>query len=273
MTEIDFTRVLPSDLEMTVGAGGALMLTVVLVIAIIFMKRWKGRIVPMLLGLVAYLILVFIPTNLLLSALALIPSVATAFEYNQEAYSILYCGLAAVTGIIAKIVLNKMLAERYERQGDIYMSGLGIGLGDGILYGMTAITTYIWCIAINSDGLESLLQGISQEEALAMYESIDMMYVAPAALWLIFGVNAVLDIVMQIILTNVTYGVVKGQLPTKWYGVSMGITFAMLITFQLYDMTSLTNILIWFAVKIIIFAAAVYYMHFVVAKEIKYIEE
>ncbi|MBQ4282417.1 MAG: hypothetical protein IJB96_00630 [Lachnospira sp.] len=274
--EFDITGKLPAELELMVGAGGMLMLTAVLIMIILFKKRWHGRIIPMLLGLAAYFVFVFTPTNLILSAFSLIPSVAEGFIYNPQAGTIVYCVLLAATGVVAKIVVNKMLSQRYEKQGDVYMAGLGIGLGDAILYGMTAISIYIWCIAINSDGIESVLaglEGMSEQELASTYESLNSMYVAPAILWLLYGVNAVIDIVTQFILTNITYGISKGYVPTMWYGISMAISFAVTITFLLFDEASLVSILIWFAVKLLIFVIAAYYAHFVVAKNIQYEEE
>lgn len=273
MNEIDFTRVLPEGLEMAIGSGGALVLTVILVMAILFVKRWKGRIMPMFLGVAAYIMFAFLPTTVVLMLLSMVPSVSEGFTYNPQAYVIVNCGMLAITSLLARYVVGKMVTQRYERQGDIYMAGLGIGIGNALNYAMTTISMYIWCIAINSDGLISLLEDLSEEEAVATYESIEMLYTAPLTLWTLFAVNAVMDIVMQFILTNVTYGAMKAQIPTMWYSISAVITFVMLITFQMYDETSLTSIVIWFVVKAVLFAASAYYAHFVVSKEIKYVED
>ncbi len=273
MNEIDFTKVLPEGLEMTIGLGLCLLMTVISVLAILFVKRWKGRILPLFLGLVASIVVSFVPTALIISLMSAIPSVGEAFTYNPQAYIIINCGLLAVTGLLARYVAAKMMVDKYERQGDIYMVGLGVGIGGAINYAMTAISMYVWCVAISADGLETLLGEMSAEEALATYESIEMMYVAPVALWIIFAVNAVLDIIQQMVFTNMTYGILKGKINSMWYAISALVSFLTLITFQMYDVASLNSILIWFAVKLAIFFASAYYVHMILAKNIEYKNE
>lgn len=270
---IDYTKELPANLEFMIGCGGIIAISAVLLLAIVLMKGRKGRIFPMFMGLMAYIILTFIPVNLILTLLSMIPSVSLTFEYNEMAYTLLNCAFTAVACLGTRIITSKMIEDRYERKADVYMAGLGVGLGEGILYAMTAISMYIWCIAINSDGLQSVLSGMSLEEQLESYASMEMLYTAPAVIWLLFGLNAVMDMIIQMLLTNVTYGVVKGQLPKLWYGISVAVSFVLILSFQLYDETSLVSLLVFFAIKLILFCVAAYYAGSRLSKSIIYIEE
>lgn len=273
MDGIDLTRTLPQNLEAMIAGGGMIALSFIIVMIIVIMKRWKGRIVPLLLGLVVYLLIVFMIPNLLISALALIPNIDVAFEYNPTAYVVIYSALAAVASLAAKYILNSMLLERYERKGDIYMAGIGLGIGDVVLYAMTAISSYVWCLAIYNEGLSAAFAGMSDAEIASTYESIELLYSAPAFIWILFGLNAVMDMMVQFALTSTVYGAIKHQLNSNVYAVSAVITFLSLIAFQLYDQTSVSSILICFGVKVIVCVAAMYYSFRIAAGAIEYSEE
>ena len=97
-----------------------------------------------------------------MSAFALIPSVDMAFSYNQHAYTIVHC-VVAVAFLAARVVLGNMITQRYDTRGDVYIAGMGLGIGDGILYGVTAVSYYVWCIAIRNEGLEQAFSGTFQQ--------------------------------------------------------------------------------------------------------------
>ena len=239
MEGIDLLQTLPSGVEGMIMAGGILMLSFFIVMFIVVKKRWEGKVVPFFLGLLSYVIFVFICVNLIMSAFALIPSVDMAFSYNQHAYTIVYCVVASVAFLAARVVLGNMITQRYDTRGDVYMAGMGLGIGDGILYGVTD-------------------------------ESVSTLFNAPIALWLLMGLGCIMDMLIHFALTNATYGVITGSLPKYWYALSTGIYFVNAISFQLYDSSSMVSIAVSFAIKLIIFAASMYYTLSVAGKQIKY---
>ena len=241
-----------------------------IVMFIVVKKRWEGKVVPFFLGLLSYVIFVFICVNLIMSAFALIPSVDMAFSYNQHAYTIVYCVVASVAFLAARVVLGNMITQRYDTRGDVYMAGMGLGIGDGILYGVTAVSYYVWCIAIRNEGLEQAFQGLSNSDITSTYESVSTLFNAPIALWLLMGLGCIMDMLIHFALTNATYGVITGSLPKYWYALSTGIYFVNAISFQLYDSSSMVSIAVSFAIKLIIFAASMYYTLSVAGKQIKY---
>ena len=172
MEGIDLLQTLPSGVEGMIMAGGILMLSFFIVMFIVVKKRWEGKVVPFFLGLLSYVIFVFVCVNLIMSAFALIPSVDMAFSYNQHAYTIVYCVVASVAFLAARVVLGNMITQRYDTRGDVYMAGMGLGIGDGILYGVTAVSYYVWCIAIRNEGLEQAFQGLSNSDITSTYESV-----------------------------------------------------------------------------------------------------
>lgn len=273
MENFDFTQALPSDVSAMLTAGGILLLSAIIVLVIVITKRWKARIMPGILGVIAYIVFVFIFTNLTTSALALLPSVDHVFYNNPSTYIIVYAIIAAVGYTLARIVTAYMLKDRFERQGDVYLAGIGLSLGDSILYGITTISYITWCTAINNNGMDMMLAEFSAEEAAETLETISVLFTAPSILWLLLGVSYVLDIVINIALINVVFGAVKGNLSKWWYGISAGIGFFATISFQLYDTDSIASILICFAIKLVIFAAAMYYTFKTAGKEIEYSDD
>jgi len=272
MEAIDWNQTLPSGTEFMLQAGGFFAVSVFVVLFIIIKKRWKGKVMPFFLGLTVFaFVRVFV--MLVESALALIPSIDLAFSYNPTALTIIDCLLSATGYVAGRIVLCKVLTERYETKGDIYLGGLGLGFGDALLYGFTVISYFVWCIAINSDGLQAALSGVAEEELMGTYQSIADLFIAPVLLWLFMGVSAVMDMIIQMILMNISYGIEKKSLPSLFHSIGFVINFIMILIFQLYDVNSMTNIAVLFAVKLILFAVAVYYLYFVVSKNIQYEEE
>ncbi len=271
MDTIDFNQTLPSGITFMLQAGGFLAVSIFLVMFIVIKKRWKGRMTPFFLGLTVFAF-VRIFVMLTESALALIPSVDIAFSYNPIALTIVDCLLCAAGYVAGRIVLCKVLEERFERKGDIYLGGLGLGFGDALLYGFTVVSYFVWCIGIEGSGLEAALSEISGEELIATYQSISDLFVAPVILWLFMGVSTVIDMILQMALMTVTFGIEKKTLPSMFHGICFVINVVSVITFQIYDVNSITSISILFAVKLIIFAVVVYYIFNVVGKKVQYEE-
>ena len=86
MENFDMTQTLPSGLSPMITAGGIILLSVFIVFIIVAIKRWHGRWMPVLLGVVAYLIFTFVFTNMFLSVLTLAPGIDNVFSNNPVTY-------------------------------------------------------------------------------------------------------------------------------------------------------------------------------------------
>ena len=264
MENFDMTQTLPSGLSPMITAGGIILLSVFIVFIIVAIKRWHGRWMPVLLGVVAYLIFTFVFTNMFLSVLTLAPGIDNVFSNNPVTYPIVYYIIATVGFTIARLIVGYMLKDRFEREGDVYMAGIGLGAGDSFLYGITSVSYLTWCTAINSSGMEATLNdalnGVSQDAVSQTLEMVSTLITSQPVLWLLLGISCVLDVVLGIVLMNAVFGAVKNDLPKWVIGVTMAAHFINAISFQLYDAQSMNSILIWFGIKLIIFAGLVYYI-------------
>lgn len=275
--DINFDRVLPSGTVNMILAGAILVLSVLIVLTIVIFKRWKGRFLPLAAGLLSYAVFVFMFSEMFMSIIRLVPAVDQSFAYNPSSYVMVY-NLAFIAGLgIARWFLVKLIFGRYDREGDIYIAGVGMAIGNGIMgYGLSILSSYVYAQAITSNGLEEALNGLveggySADQVVEQYNAfIDPLFTAPEVLWLILGVSAVLDIVVNILLVIVVYGVAKKQVNYMfaWYG--MVVQFVTNILFQVYNPASLTNILILFTAKLVIVAALGFFVQRFVMKEISY---
>lgn len=274
MENIDLSQTVGTGISTMLTAGGILLLSAFIVMIVVIIKRWHGRFVPMLLGILTYAILVFIFTNLIMSALILIPTFDSAFTNNPTVYSIMYTLISAIGFTIARLVLANMMRERYERQGDVMLGGIGLGIGDALLFGSSIMMYVVYATAINGMGLEGVLAEMTAEEAPSIYQQyIEPLFSTPAPVWLIYGIGAVLDVVLCILIMMVVYGAVTGKIPGVWIFVSGIVQFVVAIPLQIADMSDLTNVLIMFLIKLVLFAAAAWYVNKVLASQITYSED
>ena len=195
---IDLAAGIPAGAENMLSAGGILMLSAFIVLIIVVIKRWNGRFINVLASVFAYSIFVFIFANLCMSALALIPSIDQTFKYNTTAYTIIYSILSALGMTLARYVLARFMAGRFERKGDVYLSGIGLSVGDGVLYGLTVISSISIATAYNNMGLDTMVAGLTENDTETFYKTLSNLFNAPGYLWLLMGIAFTMDIILSL---------------------------------------------------------------------------
>lgn len=261
---------IPAGAENMLSAGGILMLSAFIVLIIVVIKRWNGRFINVLAGMFAYSIFVFIFANLCMSALALIPSIDQTFTYNTTAYTVIYCILSAVGMTLARYVLTRFMNGRFERKGDIYLSGIGLAVGDGVLYGLTVLSSVSIATAYNNMGLDSMISGLTENDTETFYRTLGNLFNAPAYVWLLMGVAFTVDIILSMALSAAMHAYVKGSISHMWASYICIIQFASYIAFQVFDYTSQVSIIIWFIVKMAVDLAAIAYIFKMIVGEMNY---
>ena len=175
--------------------------------------------------------------------------------------------------VLGEVPVDKMTYRVSPKGERVYLAGIGLSIGDSLLYGMTAISYITWCTAIQAGQAQDMLAQLAAEEVTTTYETVSALFTTPSVLWLLLGVNCILDMVLNIALMNVIFGVIKGNLAKWWYGVTAAVTFFAMISFQLYNQESIASIAVSFAVKLVIFAVTIYYTFRVAGKEIEYSDD
>ncbi len=278
--DIDFGQTVSSGAVSMLVAGAILVLSVLIVAIIITAKRWKGRVIPLLLGILSYVIFGFMFTQMFMSIIRLIPSVDMSFTYNSSSYIVVYNIVFAVGLAIARWFTVKLMADKYNRAGDVMLAGTGIALGDTVMmYGLSVLSYYVYAQAISASGLQKVVEdmlssGLSAEEVMTEYTAnMAQLFNAPEPLWFIMGLATVLDIVLNIILCIVVYGSVKKQINYMLPYYAIIIQFVSNILFQVYNPYSLANIIILFTIKLVVVIGAILYTKQFIMKEIKYSDD
>ena len=280
MENIDFSQTVSQGTVSMMMAGVILVLSVLIVLIIITAKRWKGRVIPMLLGLLAYVVFGFMFSQMFMSIIRLIPSVDMSFTYNSSSYIVVYNIVFAVGLAIARWFTVKLMADKYNRAGDVILAGTGIALGDTVMmYGLSVLSYYVYAQAISASGLQKVVEdmlssGLSAEEVMTEYTAnMAQLFNAPEPLWFIMGLATVLDIVLNIILCIVVYGSVKKQINYMLPYYAIIIQFVSNILFQVYNAYSLSNIIILFTIKLVVVIGIILYTKQFIMKEIKYSDD
>lgn len=278
--DIDFGQTVSSGAVSMLVAGAILVLSVLIVAIIITAKRWKGRVIPLLLGLLSYVIFGFMFSQMFMSIIRLIPSVDMFFTYNSSSYIVVYNIVFAVGLAIARWFTVKLMADKYNRAGDVILAGTGIALGDTVMmYGLSVLSYYVYAQAISASGLQKVVEdmlssGLSAEEVMTEYTAnMAQLFSAPEPLWFIMGLATVLDIVLNIILCIVAYGSVKKQINYMLPYYAILIQFVSNILFQVYNPYSLANIIILFTIKLVVVIGTILYTKQFIMKEIKYSDD
>ena len=278
--DIDFGQTVSSGAVSMLVAGAILVLSVLIVAIIITAKRWKGRVIPLLLGILSYVIFGFMFSQMFMSIIRLIPSVDMSFTYNSSSYIVVYNIVFAVGLAIARWFTVKLMADKYNRAGDVILAGTGIALGDTVMmYGLSVLSYYVYAQAISSSGLQKVVEdmlssGLSAEEVMTEYTAnMAQLFNAPESLWFIMGLAMVLDIALNIILCIVAYGSVKKQINYMLPYYAIIIQFVSNILFQVYNPYSLANIIILFTIKLVVVIGTILYTKQFIMKEIKYSDD
>ena len=278
--DIDFGQTVSSGAVSMLVVGAILVLSVLIVAIIITAKRWKGRVIPLLLGILSYVIFGFMFSQMFMSIIRLIPSVDMSFTYNSSSYIVVYNIVFAVGLAIARWFTVKLMADKYNRAGDVILAGTGIALGDTVMmYGLSVLSYYVYAQAISASGLQKVVEdmlssGLSAEEVMTEYTAnMAQLFNAPEPLWFIMGLATVLDIVLNIILCMVVYGSVKKQINYMLPYYAIIIQFVSNILFQVYNAYSLSNIIILFTIKFVVVIGTILYTKQFIMKEIKYSDD
>ena len=258
---INYDKTVSNATVSMISAGAILVISVLIVLLVLVIKRWKGRFIPLALGVLSYVVFGFMFSQLLMSVLSLIPNVDQSFTYNTNAYVVIYNILLAAGFGIARWFTAKMMTDRYNRTGDVLMAGTGLAIGDTVItYALSMFTFFVYAQAISANGLE-----------ITLYTSnVSQLIDSPAILWFLMAVSAVLDIALNIMLFMVVYGVVKKQVNYMYAYYAIIAQFVSNIMFQLYNAFSLTNIIVLFIVKLVIVGGIALFIKQFIMKEIKY---
>ena len=261
LSMIDMSQTVPDNTASLISAGGMVILSVFLVLLLVIFIRYKAKIMPLIAGVLGYVIFIFMGSNFVISIL---PDFARPDGMTGGMEICMTSLVMTLFYTIARICVANIIKDRYKGPGDVFIAGLGLGVGDGAVYGITTIMTMsVLASSINHAGLEELLlnTGLSADAAVDLYVStISPLIHVPPVVWLLMGISLSMDMIMNIGLMMICSGVADGKLDGRWYAITAVINFVMLIpfTFNSTNYTTTAQAVVPFVIKAAMFAAFAY---------------
>lgn len=257
MENIDLTQSLPAGVTSYLGAGGIIIISAIIILLFIFIKNYKGKIAPLLLGILSYVVFMIMGYNLIVTLCFMIPGFTASYEYNEILFTILFLVVFVLLMTVGRIVSIKIMQANYDQAGDMLNFGLGLGVCDAIICAFSTLTLMIYATGINNVGMEALFKDFTEAEIISSYNTISSLFTSPVYFWAILGLSAVIDLILNCGLAIIVFGAVTKKIPSWWYMASAGMNFAVILPFKLYDTSSSFGIIFPFAIKTILFMASI----------------
>jgi len=257
MENIDLTQTVSTTTVSYLGTVGMLIISSIFILMFIFFRRHKARIAPLLMGLLAYFLFGFVAYNIIFTLITMIPGFEVSYKINTVFFTIVFLFVFVALYTVARIISMKIMAPNYDRPGDVLIFGLGLSMLESLLYAFSSITLVVSAAGINSTGMAELFKDFSPEEVTSFYNSISLLFTAPPILWMLLCISTIMDMILNCGLAVLTFGVVNKKIPTWWYFATAAINFFVLLPFKLYDTSSTIGVIVPFAIKTILFIAAI----------------
>lgn len=259
--DMDLNRTVSSETVFNLNLSEIIIISAIIVLMFVFFKRYRARFIPLLAGILGFVVFILIGNNLISSMIFSIPGVNTDMNNNKLVLQIISYAVYALLFTLARVLIGKYLFINYNRPGDVLMFGLGTGICEAIICVISSMSLSIWAMGINNTGLTEILKNMSETDMTKTYDSISILFNAPSILWILLGLSIVMDILLNCGLAVIVYGAVTKKLSSNWYVFSALINFFVIIPFKIYDETSYNNIVLLFAIKTIFLFATAYIVY------------
>lgn len=114
--DINFDQTISASTVNMIAAGAILVLSVLIVLVIVTIKRWHGRFIPLMLGLLGYVVFGFMFSQMFMSIIRLVPNIDQTFTYNTTSYIVIYNIVLAAGFGIARWFATKLMIRRFDRE-------------------------------------------------------------------------------------------------------------------------------------------------------------
>ena len=196
---MNYNITIPQQSVTFINLAGMIMISVIIIVGFIILMRYSAKIMPGFMGLLCYLLIVVVGTELVTFVLASIPLFAGILLGHQTAFCITRAVIAAGLSHATRFILLKFTDRNQDMQlGDALMGGLGIAIGEAIVVGTSFIYLSALASTVNTYGLEALLADVSQAEQAELVEYVSGVASIIPATFLLQGLSYALDIVFQV---------------------------------------------------------------------------
>lgn len=254
---MNYNITIPQQSVTFINLAGMIMISVIIIFGFIILMRYSAKIMPGFMGLLCYLLIVVVGTELVTLVIMSIPPLAGILLGQQTAFCITRAVIAAGLSHVVRIVLLKFTDRNQDMQlGDALMGGLGIAIGEAIVVGTSFIYLSALASTVNTYGLEALLADVSQAEQAELVDYISGVASIMPNTFLMQGLNYALDIVFQVAVLLLLYAVVKKGLPMFWHGIVIAVN-VVLEALSLFANYSILDYSIVVIIKLVILVGVI----------------
>lgn len=219
---MNYNITFPEQIISNVNTAGLIMISVIFVLGFVIFMRYSAQIMPAIIGLLAYLLLVVAGVEVVTMLLTMIPGLGGLLVGTALAFCLTRTVIMAMLVHFTRaIIINFTNRNQNITLGDAMIGGLGMGTCQAIVSGVDFLTLSSLGTMVNSEGLATLVQGMSAEEVAEIVASLEQTIEIPPMFFLLKGLNNSLDIVFHVMAAIIVYAIVKKGLPAIWYGITI----------------------------------------------------
>lgn len=240
---MDYSITIPEQSVMFINLSGMIMISVLFVMGFIILKRYAAKIIPGFMGLLCYLLIVVVGTELITALIAAVPPFGRVLLGTEVSFCITRAVITAGLVHATRMLVVKFTDRNQDMKlGDALMGGLGIAVGQAVIIGASFIVLTTLASTVNTYGLEALLADVEQQqtgdvavrvgeaaelheaagvssEADELYAYVENIASIEPLTYLMQGISYTIDIIFQVVVLLLLYAVIKKGLPVFWHGI------------------------------------------------------
>lgn len=256
---IDLTKTVPAGAEGMLIAAGVVLLSTLFIILFLNIKKNKAKFVPIFIGVAGYVVFPLLGYNIIASLLFAMPWASEMFADKATPTVIILSMVTALMFTLGRVVTVKVMKiNGYLGKGNFFNAGIGLSLGNIVVFGLSLISLVVWNNAIEQEGLVKIFEAFSQEEAQSTWNSIIPLLDYHVGAWFVMALSYAVDILMYAALMWVDGCASLDKLPKVWHLFGGLMNFAVILPFDMYDGTTVMGYVVPFAVKFAFMAVVLF---------------
>lgn len=250
--------IFPEQILDFIVAGGIIMISAIIIIGFILIMRYSAKMMPAFLSLLIYLVVVYVGVRVLVTIASLIPGLNKIMAESLMAYCVVNAVLTALMMHLTRFVVLKFADANGDLElGTAMMAGLGAAISQAILSGIDMISWWVIGNNINAMGVNELLKGMPAEDAQRYIETIEGILALPENFFLLKGIGNTIDIVFQVAVCVILYGVIKKGVPAFWHMIIIGVNIVLSATTIMGDYGVTSDYMTLTIIKTVVLVAVI----------------
>lgn len=227
-----------------------IVISVIFVLGFVLVVRYSARVIPAIIGAVAYLLFGFLGTECVCMVFGMIPGIGNFIYSNAVIFSVFRAVVLAAMYHVGRVLTVTLTSKEKYTIGNSMMAGFGNAVGFAVVSGFNYMYSSVMASTINEMGVEALLEGYTAEQAESMLQSINALVTVSPMTYLLLGIGTALDIIAMVILCVFLYGIMMEKLSFKYHWIMIGANAAIILPSTLIECYSVEQCILFTIIKI-----------------------